>query len=274
MGCVIITGCSSGIGLETAAAFGRRGDNVVAGVRRKESIPTVMEHCAGIAVEAVRLDVTDAASITTVVESAVDGHGSIEVLVNNAGIGSIGAIEDTPEAVYRQVFETNVFGTLAMIKAVLPSMREAGGGTIVNVGSIVGRVAVPFQGVYSASKHAIEAITDSLHYEISRFGIRTRVVEPGRIPTAFPSNLISERAPDVSPYRPLNREWEAGWSTMPGRETLATAEEVADVIVAAIGESSSRHLPVGDDSRLLIEQRESMSPEAFETYLRQITGFS
>lgn len=273
MGCVMITGCSSGIGLEAAAAFGRRGDTVIAGVRREASLETVAEFCADLAVEPTLLDVTDSDSIAAAVGAAVERHGSIDVLVNNAGIGAIGSVEDTAEEIYRRVFETNVFGTIAMTQAVLPVMRQAGGGTIVNVGSIVGRVAVPFQGIYSASKHAIEALTEALHYETSRFGIRMRVIEPGRIPTAFPSNLVSERAPDGSPYRPLNREWEQGWSTMPGREVLAEAAEVANEIVAATSADAARHIPVGNDSKMLVAKRDAVGADEFEAYLRDATNF-
>lgn len=273
MGCVLITGCSSGIGLEAAAAFGERGYTVLAGIRRKESSAQVAERCDGLPVEAVILDVTDRSSVDRVVDTARAEHGTIDVLVNNAGIGAIGSFEDTSEEVYRQVFETNVFGVIAMTQAVLPHMRAVGGGTIVNVGSIVGRVAVPFQPFYTASKHAIEALTDALHYEASRFGIKVRVVEPGRIPTDFGSKLVSERAPSDSPYRPLLREWEKGWSTIPGRENLAPASEVARIIVAAIEPDASRHLPAGADSERLIERRESLDPEAFEAHLRAITGY-
>ena len=274
MGCVVITGCSSGIGLEAAAAFGQRGDTVVAGVRRSSSLAVVAERCDGLAVTPTLLDVTDPSSIERIVATAIDAHGGIDVLVNNAGIGAIGSFEETDEQVYRQVFETNVFGLIAMTRAVLPSMRAARGGTIVNVGSIVGRVAVPFQPYYSATKHAVEALTDSIHLETSRFGIRTCVVEPGRIPTDFASNLVSERAPDGSPYRPLAREWEAGWSTMPGRDRLASAAEVAEMIVTATDPAAPRHLPAGDDSRLLIERREQLDRESFDTYLRSAAEFS
>ncbi len=273
MGCVLITGCSSGIGLETVAAFGQRGDTVVAGVRREASLATVVNRCAGMKVEPVILDVTDPSSVASVVETALARHGTIDVLVNNAGIGAIGSFEETDEAIYRQVFETNVFGTIAMIKAVMPSMRDAGRGTIVNVGSILGRVAVPFQPYYSATKHAVGALTDAIHYETSGFGIQMRVVEPGRIPTAFASNLISECSPDGSPYRAMAQEWEAGWSAIPGRQHLATAAEVARVIVEATAPDSPRHLPAGDDSELLIAKREELGPDAFETYLRETTNF-
>ncbi len=273
MGCVLITGCSSGIGLEAAAAFGERGDTVLAGVRREESMSAVTDRCVGLAVEPVLLDVTDRSSVERVVADAVARHGTIDVLVNNAGIGAIGSFEDTSEDVYRQVFETNVFGVIAITQAVLPHMRSAGGGTIVNVGSIVGRIAVPFQPFYTASKHAIGAMTDALHYETSRFGINLRVVEPGRIPTDFGSKLVSERAPKDSPYRPLLREWEAGWSNIPGRDDLAPASEVARIIVAATDPASPRHLPAGADSEMLIEQREALGPEAFETHLRSVANF-
>lgn len=273
MGCVLITGCSSGIGLEAAVAFGERGDIVLAGVRREESFDAVKERCGDLTVEPVLLDVTDRSSVEVVVASAITDHGAIDVLVNNAGIGAMGSFEDTSESVYRQVFETNVFGVVAMIQEVLPHMRAAGGGTIVNVGSIVGRVAVPFQPFYTASKHAIEALTDALHYETSRFGIRMRVVEPGRIPTEFGSKLISERAPKESPYRPLLREWEAGWSTVPGRDNLAPASEVAAIIVAATDADSPRHIPAGADSELMIEKREALDPVAFEAHLRSVANF-
>ncbi|MGH1493732.1 MAG: SDR family oxidoreductase [Acidimicrobiales bacterium] len=270
---MLITGCSSGIGLEAAAAFGERGDTVLAGVRREESMSAVTDRCVGLAVEPVLLDVTDRSSVERVVADAVARHGTIDVLVNNAGIGAIGSFEDTSEDVYRQVFETNVFGVIAITQAVLPHMRSAGGGTIVNVGSIVGRIAVPFQPFYTASKHAIGAMTDALHYETSRFGINLRVVEPGRIPTDFGSKLVSERAPKDSPYRPLLREWEAGWSNIPGRDDLAPASEVARIIVAATDPASPRHLPAGADSEMLIEQREALGPEAFETHLRSVANF-
>lgn len=273
MGCVLITGCSSGIGLEAAAAFGERGDTVLAGIRREESAGAVKDRCAGLPVQPVLLDVTNTESIKQVVADAVSEHGTIDVLVNNAGIGAIGSFEDTPETVYRQVFETNVFGVIAMTQAVLPPMRAAGGGTIINVGSIVGRIAVPFQPFYTASKHAIEALTDALHYETSRFGIQLRVVEPGRIPTEFGSKLVSERAPKDSPYRPLLREWEQGWSSIPGRDDLAPASEVARIIVAATDPDSDRHLPAGADSAMLIEQREAMDPVAFEEHLRSVANF-
>ena len=245
---------------------------MLAGVRRQESMAVVAEHCDGLDVEPVRLDVTDQTSIDDLVARAL-ADGGIDVLVNNAGIGAIGSFEETPEEVYRAVFDTNVFGVIAMMRAVLPPMRAAGGGTIVNVGSIVGRVAPPFQPYYSATKHAVEALTDSVHFETSRFGIRVCVVEPGRIPTDFGSNLVSERAPEGSPYRPLAREFEAGWSTIPGRERLATPDEVADMIVAVTDPDSPRHLPAGDDSQLLVDKRESLDRDGFEAYFREITDF-
>lgn len=273
MSCVLITGCSSGIGLEAAMAFAGQGRQVLAGVRRSESLAVVAERCEGLSVEPVLLDVTDRASIDQVVAATVERFGPVEVLVNNAGIGSMGALEDTPEHVYRAVFETNVFGTIAMCQAVLPHMRAVGSGTIVNVGSIVGRVAVPFQPIYTATKHAVGALTDALDLEVSSFGIRVRVVEPGRIPTAFGSNLISERAGADSPYRPLLRQWEQGWGSLPGRENLAPASEVARIIVQATEPDAPRHLPAGEDSEKLIAKREELDLVDFEQYLRQVTNY-
>lgn len=279
MGTVLISGCSSGIGLATAEAFGRRGHTVLAGVRRADAIAEVEERCVGLDVQAVRLDVTSGPSIEAAVGDAVHRHGSIDVLVNNAGIGAIAPLESTPEEVYRLVFETNVFGPMALIRASLPHMRHAGRGTIVNVGSVLGRVSIPFQSVYCATKFAIEALTDAVHLEVAPFGIRVCVVEPGRIPTSFATNLVgpdhrSGRTTD-SPYGPLIERWTEGWAGLPGRERLATAEEVATAVVAATEAEpdGDRHLPVGDDSTLLIEQREERGVDGIERHLRTTIGY-
>ena len=135
-------------------------------------------------VRALRLDVTDPASISAAIGSAAAEAGRLDALVNNAGYGQYGAVEDVPAEEWRAQFEVNVFGAVAMIRAVLPEMR-AGGGTIVNVSSVAGRIAIPFAAPYCASKHALEAISDALRVEVAPFHVRVVLVEPGPIATKF-----------------------------------------------------------------------------------------
>ena len=178
---VLITGCSSGFGLDTANLFLERGWNVVATMRtpRADVLP------ASDRLKIVALDVTDAASI----RAAIDAAGPIDVLVNNAGIGVLAALEGTSLDAAREVFETNTLGTIAMTQAVLPQLRARRAGTIVNVTSSVTVKSLPLLSVYTGSKAAVNAFTESLALELAPFGIRTHLVLPGRAPgTRFSDN--------------------------------------------------------------------------------------
>lgn len=173
MNTVLITGTSSGYGLETARLFQAQGWNVIATMRQPRP---------GLLPEGVRmlpLDVTDADSIAAAIAAA----GPVDVLVNNAGIGVVGAFEATPMAHIRKVFETNTFGTMAMVQAVIPQMRARRSGVIVNVTSSVTLAPMPLAAAYTASKQAIEGFTGSLAHEMAAFGVRVKLVEPGYAPT-------------------------------------------------------------------------------------------
>jgi len=172
---VLITGTSSGYGLETARYFFDRGWKVVATMRRPD--PGVLPTSDRIRL--VALDVTRADSIARAIEEA----GSVDVLVNNAGIGVVGAFEATSMQTVREVFETNTFGTMAMVRAVIPQMRERRAGTIVNVTSSVTLASMPLAAAYTGSKTAVEGFTGSLAHELGAFGIRVKLVEPGYGPT-------------------------------------------------------------------------------------------
>ncbi|MCX8571772.1 SDR family oxidoreductase [Aminobacter sp. MET-1] len=181
MNTVLITGCSSGYGLETARHFLAKGWNVVATMRtpRANILP------ASDRLHLVALDVTSAESIATALEAA----GPIDVLVNNAGIGVVGAFEATPMSHIRKVFDTNTFGVMAMTQAVIPQFRARRSGVIVNVTSSVTLAPMPLAAAYTASKQAILGFTGSLAHELGHFGIRTKLVEPGYAPTtAFAAN--------------------------------------------------------------------------------------
>ena len=202
MAVVLITGCSSGIGLATARHFARLGDEVHAGVRHPS---TAWELTAAIESDKLKiapltLDVDDDASVRRGVQEVIARSGRIDVLVNNAGIGGGGPIEDVPIEFAKSMFETNYFGTIRMIQAVLPGMRERRSGAIVNVSSIAGRLAIAGHGHYSAVKHALEAASEALAQEVLAFGIRVAVVEPGVVVTPIFSKARRFADP-ASPYR-------------------------------------------------------------------------
>ncbi|WP_117592186.1 SDR family oxidoreductase [Haloprofundus halophilus] len=182
---VLITGCSSGIGRATARAFLAEDWVVYATARNPADIQQLGEEGCELAT----LDVTDQGDVDRVVDRIVDEQGAIHCLVNNAGYGQFGPIEDVPTETVEKQFAVNVFGPHRLVRAVLPHMREAGDGTIVNVSSVVGRVSFPGSGVYAGSKFALEAMTDALRAEVAEYGIDAVLVEPGPVQTQF-----SERA--------------------------------------------------------------------------------
>ena len=188
---VLITGCSSGIGRATAHAFNDEGWTVYATARNPADIETLGE--AGC--ELATLDVTDPEDVDRVVDRILDEEGAIDALVNNAGYGQFGPVEDvTTDRVHEQ-FDVNVYGPHRLIRAVLPGMRRERDGTIINVSSVTGRVAFPGSGVYSGSKFALEAMSDALRNEVREFGIDVVVVEPGPVKTNFADRAGREAGP-------------------------------------------------------------------------------
>ena len=196
-GAILITGCSSGIGRTTALHLVQRGNTVYATARRIETIADLER--AGC--RTLALDVLEDESMQAAVAAVEAEHGSVGALVNNAGYGVSGAIEAVPLDAVRTEFETNVFGYVRMAQLVLPGMRRAGKGRIVNVGSVAGRVTLPGAGAYAASKYAIEAISDALRFEVRGFGVDVIVIEPGPIRTEFTAsaNTALEQT-DAGPY--------------------------------------------------------------------------
>ncbi|MHB8684520.1 MAG: SDR family oxidoreductase, partial [Dehalococcoidia bacterium] len=210
MSVVLITGCSSGFGKLAALEFARRGDRVFASMRNTTKAEGLLDAAAaaGGTLEVVRLDVNDSASIAGAVAQIEKHAGPIDVLVNNAGIGTHGPVEDFDDDEVLSIFNTNVFGVIRVTRAVLPSMRARKSGTIVTVGSLAGKVSAPFGGVYAASKHAIEALSDALYYELHPFGIRVVLVEPGGFETEIQTNhLVARRFNEGSPYVEFERRF-------------------------------------------------------------------
>ena len=244
---VLITGCSSGYGLETARYFHARGWNVVATMRtpREDSlVPSERLRVLG-------LDVTKPESIA----AAVEASGPIDVLVKNAGIGAFGAFEATPMATVREVFETNTFGLMAMTQALLPQLRARRSGVIVNVTSSATLAPFPMVAPYTASKMAIEGFTGSLALELEAFGVRVKLVEPGYGPsTRFATNTGS-RLDGVVPeaYAPFAQQI---FAALGKTALITTASDVAEVVWRAANDVSGQlRFPAGPDAVALAEAR-------------------
>lgn len=231
---VLITGCSSGIGAAAARLFAAAGYRVFASMRRPDRTSALRDEAthAGWQLTTPALDVTSQSSVDmAVADLLAETGGRLDVLVNNAGYYCVGPVEETtPEELTAQL-ETNLLGVLRMVRAVLPTMRAAGTGTIVNVSSISGLVVLPIAGPYHASKFGLEALTEALRYEVAPFGVRVAAVEPGMIATSFHDNekwAAAARGAD-SPYRTVTAAYERVSRAAPrGR-----AEKVAAVIFRA-----------------------------------------
>lgn len=246
MNTVLITGCSSGYGLEIARRFHAEGWNVIATMRTPR--PGILPQSERMRVLA--LDVTSPESITAALAAA----GPIDVLVNNAGIGMVGAFEATPMAHVRKVFETNTFGTMAMVQAVIPQLRARRSGMIVNVTSSVTLAAMPLAAAYTASKTAIEGFTGSLAHELAEFGIRARLVEPGYAPTTRFAQNTEVRVEDLVPE--AYAEFAAAIFAQFAAPALTTKEsDVADAVWLAVNDGSDRlRYPAGADAVALAAQ--------------------
>jgi NAD(P)-dependent dehydrogenase (short-subunit alcohol dehydrogenase family) len=201
---VLITGCSTGIGRATAERLASDGWNVYATARKPESI----ENLKASGAKTLALDVNDESSMASAVAALERDGGSVGALVNNAGYSQSGAIESVPLDSVRKQFDTNVFGLIRMCQLVLPGMRRAGSGRIVNVSSMGGKLVFPGGGVYHATKHAVEAISDALRFEVAGFGVDVVVIEPGLIKTEFgetAAGSISATAGE-GPYSKFNAD--------------------------------------------------------------------
>lgn len=260
---VLITGCSTGIGRATAVELAERGYDVVATARRSETLSDLD------VAQKLSLDVDDADSV----QAAFEAAGEIDVLVNNAAWGVIGPVETIPLDQVRAMYETNVFGVLRMLQAVLPGMRQRGRGTVVNVSSLAGRMAsMPLNGLYASTKHALEAITETLYYEMRRFDIRVVAIEPGWTATAWASN---ERwlGVDDPPYDELYGYIKA--LDDEGLDDAASAEDVAAVVVEAIeSDDPPLRMPVGEDAQEAVETRRKLDDREWEQLVDEHRSFS
>jgi NAD(P)-dependent dehydrogenase (short-subunit alcohol dehydrogenase family) len=249
---VLITGTSSGYGKATAELFLNRGWNVVATMRQPK--PDIFGS-QGDHLKVLPLDVTDSGSISKAIAAAISTFGKIDVLVNNAGIGAVGAFEATPMATVREVFETNTFGVMAMTHALLPLFRERRCGVVVNVTSSVTLARMPLAAAYTASKAAIEGFTGSLAFEMEWFNVRVKLVEPGYAPsTRFTSNG-SSRMQGLIPeaYAPFAEPIFAAFAQP---VAVTTESDVAETVWRAANDTTGQlRFPAGADALALAQSR-------------------
>ena len=274
---VVITGCSSGFGLLSAITFAEHGHCVYATMRdpRKADALHAAADAAGVAVNVSALDVCSTESVNDAI-AQIAANGTIDVLVNNAGIELFGSVHLLSDDEMLRQLDTNVVGLVRVCRAVVPHMLAsvdpdgvACGGTIVNVGSVAGLVGAPYSGMYAASKHAVEALSEAMHFELSQRGIRVRVVEPGQFATNLGSNSMTATAmlPGTDEHDRFTRFRGAMRSLVNGEP--APAQRVADVIYQAATEVPGQlRYPVGGDTELIIATKSSMPFEAFDTTMR------
>ena len=262
----LITGTSTGIGFLTALQLARAGHTVHATMRAPDRDGPALVDAAkrdGLQLHVSQLDVTDPASVERAVAAVLAASGRIDALVNNAGIGDLGAIELQGEDDVRQIFETNVFGALRMIRAVLPAMRAQRSGTIVNVSSVAGRIVGAVNGLYSATKHALEAISEALAIEVRSHGIRVIVIEPGFFQTPILGKAAGAMGenPD-GPYTAIQRRM--GMLYVSATDAGGDPADVARAIQEAIADPAPKfRYAVGLDAPVFLDGRARMTDEEY-----------
>jgi NAD(P)-dependent dehydrogenase (short-subunit alcohol dehydrogenase family) len=262
---VVITGVSSGIGRVTALLFAKQGFQVFGTVRDVERALLLP------GVELIAMDIRQDHSVQLGIQSVIDKAGRIDVLVNNAGTTLVGAIEETSIVEAQSLFDTNLFGMLRTIQAVLPHMRAQGHGRIVNVSSVLGFLPAPYMGLYSASKHAVEGLSESLDHEVRQFGIRVSLVEP-----SFTKTNLDLNAP-VTVHQITDYQHERNLSSSAVVKSVQEApapDGVANTIVkAGTGKWRMRHTPAGE-ATLLSRLRRFMPSGPVSAGIRKTFGLS
>ena len=261
---VIVTGSAAGIGYEIAVHLAKNGFRTYASMRnlQKANGITEMAKNENLPLSLIQLDVTDDTSITKAIDTVINESGRIDVLVNNAGYGLVGSVEDMSIQEMKAQYETNVFGTFRVTKAVLPHMRKQHGGSIINISSIAGRIALPLYSAYVSTKFAIEGLSESMAYELEPFGIKVAIIEPGAIKTNFRREQAAKGSSEDSPYSSMMQSPSKTIEKMLKHRLYP--EEVAKTVIQAIENPIPKlRYIVGKDAEELIELRRKSSDEEF-----------
>ena len=270
----IITGSSSGIGHATALLLARNRFHTYATMRNIKKSVDIMEiaNRERLPLQVIQLDVNDDTSIRNSIEKVISEKQRIDLLVNNAGYGLVGAFEDLSVEEIKSQFETNFFGVIRLTQQVLPIMRKQKSGTIVNVSSGAGRIGFPGMSAYVSSKFALEGLSESMSYELEPFGIKSVIIEPGVIRTNFKKNAVmSKKSLDdssISPYSSIIQKMDASITSI--IEHATPPEEVAKAILHVVTSNNPElRFPVGNDIIMMLETKKSMSDEDFRKMMIQ-----
>lgn len=265
----LVTGASSGIGEATVERLLAQGFIVYAGARRVDRMAGIEQRGA----HTLSLDVTDDQSMTDAVGQILTERNRIDVLVNNAGYGSYGSVEEVPLEEARRQFEVNVFGLARLTQLVLPAMRERKSGRIINVSSIAGRIYEPLGAWYHATKFAVEGLSDSLRLEVAPFGIDVTIIQPGPIRTEW-NTIARESMTAISgegPYAGIARRMRATYEKIDGGRTAGTPEQVAEAIVrAATARRPKTREAVPASAKTIVTARRLLSDRAMDHVTRRI----
>ena len=267
----VITGTSSGIGFETALALAREGYHTYATMRDTTKSDKIKElgQKDGLKISVLELDVDNDDSVKVTIKKILDEKQRIDVLVNNAGWGLWGCVEDVSVDEFKTQFETNFFSVIRLIQEVGPTMRKQGSGKIINISSVAGRIGFPASPAYISSKFALEGLSESLRLEMAPFGVDVIIIEPGVIKTNFlnPVRLAKKSESDTA-YRDITTKVVSGVKMM--AEMGTPPKEVADTIVKSINDDKSlpRYI-VGNDASMFLEAKKSKTDIEFENYLKK-----
>ena len=267
----VVTGTSSGIGFETSLALAREGYFTYATMRDTTKSNKIKEIAQkeNLKINVLELDVDDEKSVKSAIAQILDQKQRIDVLVNNAGWGLWGCVEDVSVDEFKEQFETNFFSIIRLIQEVAPAMRKQGSGTIVNVSSVVGRIGFPASPAYISSKFALEGLSESLRFEFAPFGVDVIIIEPGVIKTNFMKNMKMAKKSELDTvYKDITTKVVSGVKMM--AEMGTPPKEVANTIVKAI--KDKKPLPryiVGNDALMFLEAKKSKTDIEFENYLKK-----
>ena len=267
----VVTGTSTGIGFETALALAREGYYTYATMRDTTKSQKIKElgQKENLKINVLKLDVDDENSVKTAIQKILDENQRIDVLVNNAGWGLWGCVEDVSVDEFKAQFDTNFFSIIRLIQEVGPAMRKQGSGTIVNVSSVVGRIGFPASPAYISSKFALEGLSESLRFELAPFGIDVVIIEPGVIKTNFMKNMkMAEKYGPESVYMDITDKVVSGVKMM--CEMGTDPKEVADAIIKATKDENPlpRYI-VGNDASMFLEAKKNKTDLEFENYLKK-----
>ena len=259
---VLVTGAARAIGRATVEVLAARGHEVVATARKADLLQGLP------AVQILELDVSEDASV----HAAVAAAGELDAVVNNAGVPGSGPLETYPLESLRRVLEVNTLGPLRMAQAVAPRWRERGSGVLVNVSSVQGKIGTPMEGPYAASKHALEALSESLHFELGHFGIRVVIIEPGYI---APGMKHGDERPVPALYADLDAQWSGTAGTLLGPEGRPGPELVGVAVADALEDPATPlRVEVGDDAALVLRLRRTLGDAEFEATMREALGLT